>query len=50
MSLSKLGICGIINFLSYAAMVLFSPLAYPDYDWLTMAVSHPLRKKFEEQP
>lgn len=36
---SKLGISGIISFLSYAAMVVFSPLAYPGYDWMTMAVS-----------
>ena len=33
------GIFGIISLLSYSAMVIFSPLAYPDYDWLTMAVS-----------
>lgn len=39
MRLEKLGICGIISFLSYAAMVVFSPLAYPGYDWMSMAVS-----------
>lgn len=39
MKLEKLGICGMISFLSYTAMVLFSPLAYPGYDWMTMAVS-----------
>lgn len=39
MKLSKLGICGIISFLSYTAMVVFSPLAYPNYNWMTMAVS-----------
>lgn len=39
MKLSKLGICGIISLLSYTAMVMFSPLAYPGYDWLSMAVS-----------
>lgn len=39
MKLSKLGICGIISFLSYTAMVLFSPLAYPGYDFMSMAVS-----------
>lgn len=33
------GIFGIISLLSYSAMVIFSPLAYPGYDWLTMAVS-----------
>ncbi len=39
MKLSKLGICGIIGLLSYTAMVVFSPLAYPGYDWMSMAVS-----------
>lgn len=39
MKLKYLGICGIISLLSYAAMVLFSPLAYPGYDRLSMAVS-----------
>ena len=39
MKLSRLGICGIISLLSYTAMVVFSPLAYPGYDWLSMAVS-----------
>ena len=39
MKLTKLGICGIISLLSYTAMVVFSPLAYPGYDWLSMAVS-----------
>ena len=39
MKLEKLGVCGIISFLSYTAMVLFSPLAYPGYNWMTMAVS-----------
>ncbi len=39
MKLSRLGIFGVISLLSYAAMVLFSPLAYPGYDWLSMAVS-----------
>ena len=34
-----LGILGIISLLSYTAMVVFSPLAYPGYDWMTMAVS-----------
>lgn len=39
MKLSKLGICGMISLLSYTAMVVLSPLAYPGYDWMTMAVS-----------
>lgn len=34
-----LGILGIISLLSYTAMVVFSPVAYPGYDWLSMAVS-----------
>ena len=33
------GILGVISLLSYTAMVVFSPLAYPGYDWLSMAVS-----------
>jgi hypothetical membrane protein len=33
------GIFGIINFLSYLAGVLFAPLAYPGYDWMSQAVS-----------
>ncbi|MGN1405668.1 MAG: DUF998 domain-containing protein [Erysipelotrichaceae bacterium] len=33
------GIFGIISLLSYSAMVVFSPLAYPGYDWISMAVS-----------
>lgn len=37
--LKKLGILGIISLLSYTAMVVFSPLAYPGYNWLSMAVS-----------
>lgn len=39
MKLSKLGILGLISLLSYTAMVVFSPLAYPGYDWMKMAVS-----------
>lgn len=37
--LRHLGIFGVISLLSYAAMVVFSPLAYPGYNWLSMAVS-----------
>lgn len=37
--LKLLGILGLISLLSYTAMVVFSPLAYPGYDWLSMAVS-----------
>lgn len=39
MKLSRLGIFGIISLLSYTAMVVFSPLAYPNYDWMSRAVS-----------
>lgn len=38
-SLRRMGIFGIISLISYTAMVVFSPLAYPDYDWMRMAVS-----------
>ena len=34
-----LGLLGIISLLSYTAAVVFSPLAYPGYDWLSQAVS-----------
>lgn len=37
--LRRLGMLGIISLLSYTAMVVLSPLAYPGYDWLSMAVS-----------
>lgn len=39
MKLEHLGIFGVISLMSYTAMVVFSPLAYPGYDWLSMAVS-----------
>ncbi len=35
----KLGLLGIVSFLSYAAAVIFAPLAYPGYDPLAQAVS-----------
>lgn len=38
-SLRRMGIFGIISLISYTAMVVFSPLAYPGYDWMRMAVS-----------
>ena len=37
--IQKLGLLGIISFLSYTAAVVFSPLAYPGYNWLAQAVS-----------
>ena len=35
----KLGLLGIVSFLSYTAAVVFAPLAYPGYNWLTQVVS-----------
>lgn len=37
--IQKLGLLGVVSFLSYAAAVVFAPLAYPDYDWMAQAVS-----------
>ncbi|MDR1927964.1 MAG: DUF998 domain-containing protein [Oscillospiraceae bacterium] len=34
-----LGLLGIVSLASYAAAVLFAPLAYPGYDWKSQAVS-----------
>ena len=34
-----LGLTGILSFLSYAAAVIFAPLAYPGYNWMEQAVS-----------
>lgn len=34
-----LGLLGVISLLSYTAAVVFSPLAYPDYNWMAQAVS-----------
>lgn len=34
-----LGLTGVLSFVSYAAAVIFAPLAYPGYDWLSQAVS-----------
>lgn len=33
------GLFGVLNFLSYLAGVIFAPLAYPGYDWMSQAVS-----------
>ena len=38
-SVQKLGLLGIPSFLSYLAAVVFSPLAYPGYSWMSQAVS-----------
>ena len=37
--LNYCGLFGIIAFLSYTAEVIFSPMAYPGYDWMAQAVS-----------
>ena len=37
--IQKLGILGVVSFLSYTAAVVFSPRAYPGYDWMAQAVS-----------
>ena len=37
--INKLGLLGVISFLSYAAAVVFSPIAYPGYSWMAQAVS-----------
>ncbi len=37
--IQKCGLLGIVSLLSYTAAVVFSPLAYPDYDWMAQAVS-----------
>lgn len=33
------GLLGILSFISYTCAVIFSPLAYPGYDWMSQAVS-----------
>ena len=35
----RLGLLGVLSFLSYAAAVVFAPLDYPGYDWMAQAVS-----------
>ena len=37
--IQKLGLLGVVSFLSYTAAVVFAPLAYPGYNWMTQAVS-----------
>ena len=37
--INKLGLLGILSLLSYTAAVVFSPLDYPGYDWMSQAVS-----------
>ena len=35
----KLGLLGVVSFLSYTAAVVFAPLTYPGYNWMAQAVS-----------
>lgn len=37
--IQKLGLLGVVSLLSYTAAVVFSPLAYPDYNFMAQAVS-----------
>ena len=37
--INKIGLIGILSFLSYTAAVIFAPLAYPGYNWMSQAVS-----------
>lgn len=37
--IQKLGLLGILSFLSYTTAVVFAPLAYPGYNWMAQAVS-----------
>ena len=37
--LQILGMTGVLSFISYTAAVVFAPLAYPGYDWMSQAVS-----------
>lgn len=37
--IQRLGLTGLLALLSYTAAVVFAPLAYPGYDWMSQAVS-----------
>lgn len=37
--INYLGLTGIVALISYTAAVIFSPMAYPGYDWMSQAVS-----------
>ena len=37
--IQKLGLLGIVSFLSYTSAVVFAPLTYPGYNWMAQAVS-----------
>ena len=32
----KLGLLGVVSFLSYTAAVVFAPLTYPGYNWIDL--------------
>ena len=40
------GIYGIISLQPYSTMAIFSPMVYPGYDWLKMAVSELSAEQF----
>lgn len=47
--IQKLGLLGVVSFLSYTAAVVFAPLAYPGYHWMAQAVSDralPMRRRW----
>lgn len=37
--INRLGLLGLVSFLSYTAAVIFTPSAYPGYNWMAQAVS-----------
>lgn len=37
--INYLGLLGMVGFISYVAAVVFSPMAYPGYNWMSQAVS-----------
>jgi hypothetical protein len=37
--INRLGLLGVVSFLSYMAAVILAPLAYPGYNWMSRAVS-----------
>ena len=37
--INYLGLLGVVDLLAYTAAVIFAPLAYPGYNWMSQAVS-----------
>ena len=37
--INRLGLLGLVSLLSYTAAVIFTPSAYPGYNWMAQAVS-----------